>query len=209
MAIFWTRRAALAACAALALTGCDMNAPTHITENPIRLESGTFYEEMPLSMVGSDVVARAGETHARQGTGALEVTVTYPPGPGASQQAQAQAAKLAADLRKAGATYVTATTLPVADPRGPLVVISFPTVTALPPQDCESMPGAGGRLLELDRQYQFGCETRTVLARQIARPADLAGRGGLSPADGQSQAVIVARRRTGEPAEPIQAQETQ
>jgi type IV pilus biogenesis protein CpaD/CtpE len=209
MATSWTRRAALAVCAAVALAGCDMNAPTHVTENPIRLEHGAFYEEMPLSMAGSDVVARAADTHARQGTGPVDLTVTYAPGAGAAERAQAQADKLAADLRRAGATHITATTLPVADPRGPLVLISFPIVTALPPEGCESMPGAGGRLLELDRQYQFGCETRTVLTRQIARPADLAGRGGLSPADGQSQAVIVARRRAGEPAEAIQAEQTQ
>lgn len=209
MATSWTKVALCIGAAGL-LAGCDgkildMNAAPVATPNKIRLEEGHVYEELATAEVTTPMLRGLGAEHARAGSGPIELMVTYPPKTSRAA-AEARAQEMEHDLRRGGAQSVHTTILPVSDPRGSVAVLSFTTLKALGPEDCTPMPGTLGNGSQLDREYAIGCEGRTLLAKQIARPGDLQGRAGMSSADGQRAGMALEPYRMNEKVEQVEAE---
>jgi len=58
-------------------------------------------------------------------------------------------------------------------------VLAYTSTVAQPPRNCTRIPGATGPTdLRAMEDYSIGCETRTMLAKMIARPEDLMGVAG-------------------------------
>src|SRR5690606_24951388 len=94
-------------------------------------------------------------------------------------------------LRKNGIANFSTDILPVQG-QGDIsrTLVSYGTVTARAPEGCEMMGGLDGKATGSGMEYQQGCTIEMILARQIARPADLAGRPGLDAGSGRRAANI-------------------
>ena len=183
----------------LGLNACDLNQTPYTTPNKIQIEEGKFYKEVSLASVDDSMISRVANKYNYDGAGTLELTITYPPTTSRAS-AQKQADEVVVALRRAGTRNVSLSIIPVADPRGALAIFSFTTYSAIAPDDCTRMPGSNGDETKLDRDYKIGCENKTMMARQVAKPRDLEGREvDMGDADGQRLGVVVNGYRDGKP----------
>ncbi|MEM9469895.1 MAG: CpaD family pilus assembly lipoprotein, partial [Pseudomonadota bacterium] len=87
----------------------------------------------------------------------------------------------------------------------PALMISFDSVHAQAPSDCDVMPGIEKEgTTRFLGEYKFGCTVETMLARQVARPADLEGVSGLdNTSGGRREANAIESYAAGTPREPL------
>lgn len=197
------------ALAASALVGaCGLSAPDHFTESRVQVQQDRLSAALPVSQFDEAKVAEMASHFAKSGEGPVELTVTYDPysRKATAMNARNEARRIAALLRKNGVEDIKADILPVMDSGDEMkAMFSYTYYSALPPEDCEMMPGVTGRAINAQEDYKLGCTVDTLFARQIARPKDLAGQGvqADSVTDGRRASNIVDRYRTGAPNEPL------
>ncbi len=208
--------------AVLATGGCSrqglgMYEPSEVNARRLELHEGKFGQVLPVSAVDSVYLSELAESYQRYGNSDLLVTLLYDPdarrnGP---LTAGREAARLAGLLDAQGVERVEAATLPVAGQGETLrILFSYDTVEAAAPTGCGKLPGMDNARPDYrgpyeDQPYRLGCGVETMISRQIERPADLAGRGGLKgPSDGRRQSLITENYRTGKPNEPLEDTES-
>lgn len=193
------------------LAGCSLSSPDHFSPSRMQVQEEKFSESVSVSQFDESKVAELAAHFAKHGEGPVELTVTYDP---ASRKATAmharnEAERIAYLLRKNGVEQVKADILPVVDSGDEMkAMFSYTFYSALPPADCEMMPGVTGRAIEAQEDYRLGCTVDTLFARQIARPKDLNGQemAADSVTDGRRASNIVDRYRTGTPNETLEGE---
>lgn len=197
---------ALAASALLA--GCGLSAPDHFTESRVQVQQEKLSAALPVSQFDEAKVAEMAKHFAKSGEGPVELTVTYDPysRKATAMNARNEARRISALLRKNGVEDIRADILPVVDSGDEMnAMFSYTYYSALPPADCEMLPGVTSRTVDAEADYELGCTVDTLFARQVARPKDLAGQGvqADSVTDGRRASNIVDRYRTGTPNEAL------
>lgn len=192
------------------LTACSMDRDTFTAGKRVRLVPGDYSVNVDTAVLDDAALRAVGDHYRHYGEGTVDLVVTYDPKSrtNTAMKATNEAARIAGSLRKSGVSNYTTDIMPVTggDSR---TMIDFRTVTAEAPRDCPSMGGLDGRATEADFDYRYGCTIEAQLARQIARPQDLAGRDGLDAGSGRRQANIVEGYKTGEPNAVLEGESTQ
>lgn len=194
---------ALAAVSALSLGGCaKIDMPTTMTEKQIVLESDNHTQTYKVADLKAAQFNEIGEHFRRHGNGQAEVIVSYDPysKKNTAMKATDHLQRITTELGKRGVGNIKGSIL-AADYSGdaPEMIIGYSSVSAQPPEDCRLMPGAETMRAELDFDYKLGCSIRTMVSRQVARPADLAGRSPDSAnGDARRAGIIVESYRAGD-----------
>ena len=195
------------------LTGCnggiDMYAPDSVTHNRVQVSEDLFTQDVALSDADDAYLMWLAQHYMKHGGDtSLDMVVTYDPRSYRSTAMKAgnKASDIVSILRGRGVSNVKASVLPVKD-QGDVsrLLVSYNSYTASAPKDCpEVMPGMDGGGLEHNADYKIGCTIETVLARQIAKPSHLLGRGAKGGyKDGRASANVVEGYRTGAPNESL------
>lgn len=197
-------RAALLGCAVVLAAGlgaCSMQTDTDMPQyKKVRLERGPSEQAMPVAALDAAALESFAREYNSLGDGALELTVTYDPRSrtNTAMNATEEAARIARELRYHGITDVRTSILPVnAQGDGAQAIMRYEAVTAHAPEGCDYMGGLDGKDTMPDEDYTYGCTTQMLLARQVARPKDLAGRDNLADRDGRRTARSVETYRSG------------
>lgn len=187
---------ALTVASAIMLSGCaKIDMPSTLTENPVQLVTEDYsqrYRVADLKAVDYDAMA----AHYRSNNdGHPEVIVSYDPysKKNTAMKASDNLKKITDALSKRGIKNIHGSTLAV-DYSGDVseMMIGYPTLQAQAPENCGMIPGSESNAAVIDPDYKLGCSVKTMIARQVAHPADLAGRSPDTNADG---------RRTGDAVE--------
>lgn len=194
---------------AAGLTACSMDTPTDMPQyKKVRLESGPAEQSIPVAALDESALRTLADEYNGRGDGPLELTVTYDPRSrtNTAMNATEQAARIARGLRYNGVGQITTSILPVnAQGDDSRALVRYQAVTAHAPEGCQHMGGLGGHDVGPDENYEYGCSTQMLIARQISRPQDLAGNGGTVAADGRRQATMMEPYRRGEPLPDLEA----
>lgn len=205
---------ALAAISALSLGGCaKIDMPTKMTEQRVVLESDNYSQTYKVAEVKAAQLDEISDHFRRYGNSQPEVIVSYDPysKKNTARKATDHLHRITAELGKRGVGNIKGSIL-AADYSGdaPEMIIGYSSVNAQPPQDCGMMPGADTMRAELDFDYKLGCSLQTMVSRQVARPADLAGRAPDSASgDARRAGAVVEPYRAGRAAPALRAESTQ
>lgn len=205
---------ALLAASALALGGCaKLDMPSRVTERPIILEADHYSQTYKTAQVGTTQLDEIAHTYRQYGNGQAELYVSYDPysKKNTAMKASDQLHRIVTALHNRQMGDIKGSILAV-DYSGDEsdMVVGYSSVRAQAPEDCGMMPGADAARVELDPDYKLGCSVKTLVARQVARPADLAGRApDMSGGDGRRSGAVVERYRTGTPYEQLRTYSTQ
>jgi type IV pilus biogenesis protein CpaD/CtpE len=163
------------------LSACSMEVPTQVSHSKAVVGTSEFRAEVPVEAVDNNLLAAVSEHYRRVGNGTVYLSVIH------DAQASKKDVREANDsldmieekLRGYGVSRVEGEILPVKD-LGDVssLLVNFEQVHAMAPENCDSMPGYGigsetGTGVLTD--YNFGCQSETLFAQQIARPSDLLG----------------------------------
>ncbi|PZP55911.1 MAG: hypothetical protein DI586_05315 [Micavibrio aeruginosavorus] len=183
-------------------SACTMDDPTWV--NPSRVEvheegySDTFYTDA----LDNPTLRAIGVNYYRYGNGPMDVAVSYDSSvANSAAEASRQGKRIEKELRRQGVDNIRLSASQSAGERSS-TKISFPALTAKPPQDCGLMPGYEDAQTSLPENaegprpgYGIGCTIETLMAKQIARPGDLLGRPGFeTDADARRQHAVIWQR---------------
>lgn len=181
----------LAACA-------PQNTPSMMNVNKVQLQHQVAVQQIPLADINDVTLTLITDDYHRYGSGPLDLAMVFDPASKnfTAMQARNKLREVEANLKGRGIRAVRTRTAAV-EQGTPSLMISYESYQALAPADCDLMPGIEHHQTTRDiAQYRFGCSTESLLARQIARPADLMGRGGdTAPSDGRRATNIVEEWR--------------
>ncbi len=194
----------VAVVAVSALSGCgiDMYSPSTMTENQVQVSEEIITRDVLISDVDDKFIANLARHYTKHGGGDLEMVVTYDPKSrvNTAMTASNNAADIIGSLHGYGISDVSIGILPVrAQGSMSHFVVSYNSFNASAPKGCDvAMPGMNGELKGADLDYKLGCATKTILARQVAKPAHLLGRGATgASSEGRSAVNIVDGYRSG------------
>lgn len=185
------------------LSACSVHEPHQLSTNQVQAVKDYHEETINYDHLSGAAVAYIADQYDRYGTGVFDLVLTYNP---LSRVNTASIARnnlndLVSNLQRAGVDELRADLLPLSNGSDDLrVVISYPSVSAAAPKDCDTLNGLHDRNAEIDPDYRFGCGRDTIFARQIAKPKHLLGHSdsdGLT--EGRRAANIVETYRTGVP----------
>lgn len=204
----------LAAVAALALGGCArIDMPSQVSEQRIVLESDNYAQSYKTASVGAAQFDEIGDHFRRHGNGQAEVIVSYDPysKKNTAMKATDQLHRIIGELNRRQVKDIRGSIL-AADYSGDEseMIVGYNSVSAQPPEGCGMMPGSDVMKADLDPNYKLGCSVQTMVSRQVARPADLAGRApDMGDGDGRRARTVVERYRAGEPYDNLRRISTQ
>lgn len=184
------------------LAGCNMTTPSQIRTGQIQLQEDTATQTYPLKDIGDGQLRSIARDHALRGHGPATVTVSYLANDHQGRKdAQKSMRKVLSTLQSEGMTGTKVDYVAVNDARlAGQAVFSYPALTARAPDHCKRMPGyQGGESLEDMQDYQISCESKDVLSRMVARPADLMGNDGKGAGTGRRSGTVVETYQEGEP----------
>lgn len=192
---------ALTAISALSLGGCaKIDMPSTIHPEKIQLVTDNHsqnYVIADLTPVQFDDMASA---YNRFGSGQAEVIVSYDPysKKNTAMKAADQLQRISGELSQRGVRNIKSSIQAVEHSGDQSqMIIGYESVTAEPPKDCALMSSFNTHQAEADYDYKLGCSLNTMMARQVARPADLAGRAPVTDADGRRTGAVVEPYRAG------------
>ena len=196
----------------LSAAGCSnrLTTPTNLSNERVELQSETVMGHMPYHEVDEITLVSVAHSYKKYGVSPLELTMTYDPNDQKSKTNIVSKAldELKASLAKKGLTNVKTDIIPAAgEPQ--TLIISYDAVTAHAPSNCGTMPGLRDKkTTRFLNDYKLGCGIESMLAQQIARPADLMGNGSIAEhSDGRRGAIVVEGYRIGAPNERIEGVE--
>ncbi len=190
----------LLTCTLLSLTACgsSFEMPSVMSDRRAELATATHNQSYDAAQMTDGFLQQMAQYYDRYGAGPVAITTTYDPksSKDAALEATRLAARVANSLRADGVPEVMTDTLPVMGAGKDMkVLMKFGTITARAPRDCGQMPAYGGTgATTNDESYKYGCTVETLMAQQIMRPADLAGRAPTTPSDGARQAAVINDR---------------
>lgn len=153
-----------------------------LTPQKMTLVENRHIVKKPLTQLSGGDIAEAANKYSRAGAGPMYVVVAYnEQGKGVDHSVDQKVHAIASELQSRGvaARDIVASTVPL-ETVEPVALIAFDTLEAQGPQNCTDMPGL--KTLpgeESDFDYKLGCGVKSMMARQIAHPADLEGKAGL------------------------------
>ncbi len=196
----------------LSVAGCmDLYEPPTISDDPIQVKEESFIQDIAVGDVDNEYISALARHYTKHGISPIDIIVTYDPRSyrNTAMMATNIAADIARSLRDYGVTNVKAGVMPVKSQGDEArVLINYNSYIALAPKGCDyNMLNRGNSALENDPEYKLGCSIDTMLSRQIARPADLLGRGAQEDAsDARPVANKVDLYRTGELNKPLEGE---
>ena len=204
---------ALMGVSALALGGCaKLDMPSKVTDRPIVLESGDYTQTFKTAQVGPAQLDEIARQYRLSGNGQAELIVAYDPYSkrNTAMKASDQLHRITGELNKRQMTNIKGSILAV-DYSGDEsdMIVGYTSLSAQAPEGCGMMPGSDAMKVDLDPDYKLGCSVKTMVARQVAHPADLAGRAPATEGDGRRGGAVVETYRTGQPYQALRTISTQ
>lgn len=193
----------------ISLSACEgiVHEPSHISEKRVQVEEEDVFKTIPVKDMTEQRIKAMSVHHHKYGKDAIDLTVVYDPavGSGSAMSASQELARITQDFRRNGVAIQVADIMPVKNQGSEMgVLISYGAISALAPDDCDLMPGLANRNLEPSEDFEFGCTTETLFAKQIARPKDLVGNdSSVQSADGQRASNVVQGYLAGVPNEAL------
>lgn len=194
-----TRYAYLMGLSVMTLAACSpQSTPSMMNIERVQLVHQTAIEQIPAEDVDDVALALIADDYRRYGNGPMELAMVYDPRSKSytAMKARNQLNDIEKRLNQHGIKQVNIRTMAVEQGQAALLV-SYDSFQAQGPANCHTMPGVDHHQTTRDiAEYRFGCSTESLLARQVARPTDLMGRGGTNaPADGRRAANVVEELR--------------
>lgn len=186
----------------LALSACNVTTPSQLYTGKLRVSDQMVAETLSAGTVDPARVGVIADRFMQNGKGEMVLTVSYLSGDSAGKTAaekNGKAYKKAFEQR--GASNISVVTVPVADKQyADQLVATYRAATALSPKGCRRLPGYhGGDDMAAIDQYQFGCDTQTMLGRMVSNPADLLGKAGTQDSDSRRSGTLTEPYKTGKP----------
>ena len=178
-----------------ALSGCNMYMPSMITENRVQVSEEKVTHDVLVMDIDDKFMGSLARHYTKHSGSPMNVVVTYDPKSrsNTAMQASNKASSIVGVLHDYGVTDINASILPIKS-QGSLshLLVSYNSFNAHAPKGCDVvMPGMDG-YIESDKDYKLGCSTKTMIARQVAKPSHLLGRGATGDAtSGRSATNIV------------------
>lgn len=192
-----------------ACTG-KLDDPGQLANRRLQVQSEQYARNVSSHEMGPANIAALADDYKRYGgDGALNITVQYDPksSRNTAMTATNEATRISRELRREGVTNVAAEILPVMGlgEQG-RTLVSYDAYSAHPPSNCGEMPGLNNTSPDwkAGKNYEFGCSVETRIAKQVARPADLMGRGAhYETSDGRRAGNVLDGYRAGIPNEKL------
>ena len=173
---------------ATALAACGrQSTPSMMNTSRPQLVSETALQQVPVAEATDGYIYNLVENYKRYGVDTLQLSLAYDPASKTynAMKAFEDLATIKGKLAKLGVRTVKAETVK-SEGSEPTLMVSFDSVTAQGPAGCRNMPGFDDGLTTGHiGEYKFGCSVDGLIAKQIYRPTDLAGRTGSDPIDGR------------------------
>lgn len=190
----------------MALSACAQNTKSMMNTSRVEVKKQTMMDQVPVSQINDVILSSLASDYKKLGSGPLELTMVFDPKSKTftAMSALKKLKEVKYKLTRKGVKTVVTETLAV-DKAQPSMMISFDSVSAQAPSDCILMPGlSDSETTRSIGEYKFGCSIETMLAKQIAKPADLEGVEGLDNASGgRREANIVETYASGAPRDPL------
>lgn len=190
------------------LGACDLHEPTSFHNKRLTVQENNYAKLYDSQRMSNHTFYSIVENYDRYGDGEMQVTVTYDPQSqnNSSSSAFEHLGAVTAMLRDLGIHEVNGSVLPVNDQHAQSqTLIAYRSYKAVMP-DCNQMPGLDDRMPDTSTDYELGCSTETIMAKQIYRPKDLMGNAQLDRSDGRRASNVIDAYRSGEPAEALDAE---
>lgn len=188
--------------ALLGIGACALDVPTQISAGKVEVSEGVVeqsYETIALKAGQINALANAYQSDHGQ---SMDITVTYDPSSkkNTAMNATLEAARLAKALGEKGVKNVSTKVMPVSDSWNTShTFVSYSTLSAHAPSGCDQMPGFDDvdRIgnTQAHKEYRYGCTIETMIAEQIADPADLLGVDDKTSTDSGRRATNVVEGR--------------
>ncbi len=187
----------------LSLAGCNLYAPPSLSENVVQVREETFTKDVLVSEVNNGFIGAVARNYTKYGNGKMDLIITYDPKSyrNTAMTATNKMSDIVSAFRDYGVNNVNAGIMPIkSQGEEARLLISYDALSAHAPKGCdEVMPGINGSTVEYNENYKLGCSIETMVARQVAKPAHLLGRGATGePTDGRAASNIVDAYRAGE-----------
>ena len=173
---------------ATTLTACGrQSTPSMMNTTRPQLLSETTLQQVPVSEVSDGYIYNLVDNYKRYGADTLQLSLAYDPASKTytAMKAFEDLASIKGKLAKLGVRSVKAETVK-SEGVSPTLMISYDAVKAAGPAGCRNMPGFDDGLTTGHiGEYKFGCSVDSLIAQQVYRPTDLAGRAGSDPIDGR------------------------
>ena len=192
---------ALTAISALSLGACSkIDMPSHMTPNRIQIVTENHSQTYRVADLTTAQFDEMANHYSRYGSGQAEIIVGYDPRSkkNTAMMATDRLHRISDELSKRGVKNIKSSIQALEDSGDQSeMIIGYTSVTAQAPEDCTSMQGYEASQAAIDDNYEMGCSVETFIARQVAHPADLAGRAPDTDADGRRAGVTVEPYRSG------------
>lgn len=205
MTMFTCRRVLMLGSVLMTLSACSgvLYAPTgfNVDRRPHLVQSD-YVQYLAVDSINDRVLDDLVEDYNRFGMDVPSITVTYHPDDRnfGARNARNKADWLKSELRTRNLANVEIDTLPVqhiAD--AGQILLTYQQVEARVDEECTQLDQIGSAGADIDRSYGFGCSIEQQMAKQIHRPADLLGKGGLSPVPASRTLATLGPYRYGVP----------
>lgn len=171
---------------------------TNLDTGKMRIIESRHVVKKPLVEFTDEDMADAAYKYRREGAGPIYLAVAYNDmnAKGVDHDTAARAKDLALGLVEHGVTEKIIISTVQLDAPIPVAVIAFDTLKAAAPAECDQRPTIDQAVLaNNDGQdgydYKLGCGVKSMMARQIAHPADMEGRDRMSPADAERMSNFI------------------
>ncbi len=195
----------------LSLAGCggiDMYKSGTMNDTHIQVKEQSFSDDVAISEANEEYLSALAYHYNKYGDGVVDLVVAYDPHSyrNTAMNATNAVSDIAQNLRENGVRDINARIIPIQTLGDEArVQIAYNSFTAQAPDGCDEMlPGMNGTALEHNPHYKMGCSVDTLIARQVAKPKHLIGRGAADhDTDGRAAANIVDVYRSGVKNEPL------
>lgn len=195
----------------LPLSGCggiDMYEKGHLSDSRIQIKETLFSDDVSLSDANDEYLNALAYHYNKYGDGAVDLVIAYDPysSNNTAMMATNKVADITESLREYGLSDIGARVMPVKDLGDEArLQVSYNSYNAEKPKGCdEVLPGIDGTPVEFNPHYKLGCSTQTLMAKQVAKPKHLLGRGVVDQTtDGRVATNVVELYRTGAKNEPL------
>lgn len=176
------------------LSACSLHEPTFYSPRKVEVVESTGNLKLETSQIDKAALSGIASDYRSHGDGEILVTVTYNPSDRANSAMAAtdNAAMMVRSLRENGVTNVKTDILPVVNSQQSMTHIQYTRYDARMPEGCTNMLDDGDMESDAYRDYELSCTTNDYIARQVANPKDLLGRGhSQEPTDGRKRGNVV------------------
>ena len=186
----------------MSLIGCNLYEPSTLHDRKIQVQEEMLTHDVSISAVDDAFLSGLARHYSKHGGGVMDLIVTYDPKSyrNTAMQATNEISNIVTSLRDLGVVNINANIIPIKDQGDDAhLLVTYNSFNAHAPEGCDRMmPGMNGRSVGDNDGYALGCSIDTIIARQVAKPQHLLGRGAVGgPTDGRSASNVVDLYRMG------------